>query len=253
MARLNRIALGAAAAALAWSLGACGSREPEEVAADDAGADAGAGEVVDVVEVAEVAPSPPEDAGEALVTPAAAAGPVDAERVDAEPPADDGFDGLGDVFALELSADTLDQLALGAGVVAELAAEGGVALSGGPATAADDGAFGGAVSIQVPMDVENAAVARAVRVQIIARAPLEAGTPVFHAAYSTNEAGNEAGGSGWRAFTPTTSDASYEFMFETPANDAMGGDYVGLLPDPEQTGGVVIISAIRVAAVDPAP
>ena len=90
-------------------------------------------------------------------------------------------------------------------------------------------------SIRFPDPLEAAASGRHVSVRVIARAA-GTGKTRFAIAYSTNEVGNS--GWHWRGATPDWS--VYGMEYDVPVMKNGNGDFVGILPGPEDQFGVEV-------------
>ena len=98
-------------------------------------------------------------------------------------------------------------------------------------------------SIRVPDEVEAAASGNHVVVTTIARSA-GGGQSRFAVAYSTNEVGN----SGWRWFAVGPEWSLHEMRFVVPPMIKGNGDFVGVLPEPEEKTGVELACvAVKVA------
>lgn len=113
-----------------------------------------------------------------------------------------------------------------------------VRLSGVQSNASANGAPG--IYLRLPDAFERAASGRTVRVTVVARRAAESPSRSFAVAYSTSEVGN----SGWRRFTATAEPARHAFVYDVRPMAKGFGDFIGILPDTEGTGGAVQISAI---------
>lgn len=112
-------------------------------------------------------------------------------------------------------------------------------LSGLQSNASSGGMPG--IYLRLPAAFERAASGRQVRVTVVARRAAEAPSRSFAVAYSTNDVGN----SGWRRFAATPEPGSYAFVFDVPPMVKGSGDFIGIQPDADGSGGGVQISAIR--------
>lgn len=99
------------------------------------------------------------------------------------------------------------------------------------------------LSLRLPDSLELAASGRTVRVSLLAAAADGAAVAI---AYSTSEVGN----SGWRTLTLSATPAVVSFDYAVPQGKPRGGDYVGILPDPQATGQSVTLYGLSVEVVD---
>lgn len=105
------------------------------------------------------------------------------------------------------------------------------------------------IYLRLPAAFERAASGRQVRVTVVARRAAEAPSRSFAVAYSTNDVGN----SGWRRFAATPEPDSYAFVYDVPPMVKGSGDFIGIQPDADGSGGAVQISGIRAEVLEDAP
>ncbi|MGP9788663.1 LysM peptidoglycan-binding domain-containing protein [Roseinatronobacter sp. NSM] len=113
----------------------------------------------------------------------------------------------------------------------------GVTLSGHVENAGAGGQTGGAF-IRLSDAFEEAASGNRIRIEITATGP-EGGT--IAAAYSTAEVGN----SGWRTLPVGPEPTVTSFEYNVPPMVNGNGDFLGIQPDPENTGASVTMLSIR--------
>ncbi len=143
-----------------------------------------------------------------------------------------------DAIAINLVADVPPEFQARAPyTVSSGGPNGGVVLSGFVPDAASSGRPG--IFAIVPEAVEEAASGS--RVEIAAT--LFSATPTQALiAYSTNEVGN----SGWQSISATPQGARSAFVYNVSELNAGRGDFVGILPDPENTGQTVEVTDITI-------
>jgi len=116
-----------------------------------------------------------------------------------------------------------------------------VRLSGHVENASSQGKPG--IWLQVSDSIEKAASGNVIIVDALVRMAT-AGGPIG-LAYSTNEVGN----SGWRTQEATTEFKTVSFTYQVPPMKNGGGDYIGILPDPENVDQVLYVAEISLRVV----
>ncbi len=116
-----------------------------------------------------------------------------------------------------------------------------VRLSGHVANASAGGKPG--IWLQVSDSIEKAASGNVIIVDALVRMAT-AGGPIG-LAYSTNEVGN----SGWRTQEATTEFKTVSFTYQVPPMKNGGGDYIGILPDPENVDQELHVAEISLRVV----
>ena len=116
-----------------------------------------------------------------------------------------------------------------------------VQLSGHAANASSGGKPG--IWLQVPDSIEKAASGNVIIVDALVR--MATGGGPIGLAYSTNEVGN----SGWRTQEAGTEFKTVSFTYQVPPMKNGGGDYIGILPDPENTHQVLYVAEISLRVV----
>lgn len=146
-----------------------------------------------------------------------------------------------DTFVFRFGPDVLDLLVTPAGFTVDPGDE-TTRISGHVAGAMSSGRTGG-VSFRLPDSFEERAIGRTVRVTVTAS--LE-NAGLIQLAYSTAEIGN----SGWQdlAIGPGMTTASFDY--NVPDGTTEGGDFIGILPDPESSGQTVEFRDVTVELVD---
>lgn len=113
-----------------------------------------------------------------------------------------------------------------------------VTLSGYTENATSQGRPG--IWLQLPDAIENLASGK----QVIIRARIRSATEgLMQLAYSTNEVGN----SGWVTRQVGSSFAEVWFTYRVAPMRIGNGDFIGILPDPENTGQVLDVAEISVS------
>ena len=113
----------------------------------------------------------------------------------------------------------------------------GAKISGAPEQVAPGGRPG--IFVALGKKFEEAASGDTVKVTVT----IEAENPgLFSAAYSTADVGN----SGWQSMQVRKGENSLSFNYAVPKLKKGNDDYVGVLPDPEATGQIITITAIKV-------
>ena len=116
-----------------------------------------------------------------------------------------------------------------------------VQLSGHVANASPAGKPG--VWLRVPDSIEKAASGNVIIVDALVRMAT-AGGPIG-LAYSTNEVGN----SRWRTQEAGTEFKTVSFTYQVPPMKNGNGDYIGILPDPENVDQVLYVAEISLRVV----
>ncbi|MCO6185536.1 LysM peptidoglycan-binding domain-containing protein [Rhizobium sp. L1K21] len=111
-----------------------------------------------------------------------------------------------------------------------------VTLSGNVEKASPGGKPG--LSVAVSPGFEKAASGKKIKVTIDVTAK-EDGT--ISAAYSTADVGN----SGWQSLPVKAGENTVSFEYDVPAMKNGGGDYLGILPDPEGKGQSIDVTSVK--------
>lgn len=85
-----------------------------------------------------------------------------------------------------------------------------------------------------------------VKVSMYAKQPLTNASDEFAVTYATFANGN----SGWNKFTPTTSWAKYEFLYDVPELGDLSSDYVGIWADTSGLGKGILVDSVVIERVD---
>ena len=112
--------------------------------------------------------------------------------------------------------------------------------AGAAVTSASSAGRTGGIVFEIPSTFETLASGNSIRIEIEARATNAGEIAV---AYSTNEVGN----SGWQVMPVTTDFSTSYFEFNVPAAREGRGDFLGILPDPDNTGQTVEIRWIKLS------
>ena len=101
------------------------------------------------------------------------------------------------------------------------------------------------IYLGLPEAVEKAMSGVKVKVTVVARAATGSTNRSFALAYSTNEVGN----SGWRKFALSSELQPYSFTYQVGEMVSGLGDFIGLLPSPDEDNGAVEVASIAVERV----
>ena len=110
-------------------------------------------------------------------------------------------------------------------------------LSGNFEGASPGGRTGG-VSFALPEEIERQVSGKTATITIVGTSEKQA---AISAAYSTNEVGN----SGWHRLDVGRDADGLSFTYRIPPAANYLGDFIGILPDPEETGNTFLLEAIR--------
>ncbi|MEO0487628.1 MAG: LysM domain-containing protein [Pseudomonadota bacterium] len=96
------------------------------------------------------------------------------------------------------------------------------------------------IHLRLADDFEQEASGRIVRVAVNARSAVETTARVM---YSTAEVGD----SGWQDMAARPGGAVTEFTYAVPPLETGGGDFIGILPDPEDAGNLIEVLSVTVS------
>ncbi|MFY0679150.1 MAG: hypothetical protein JXR13_01115 [Thalassovita sp.] len=100
-----------------------------------------------------------------------------------------------------------------------------------------------AVYLPFESQLEASVSSRRIRVEVTANVLSET---EFQAAYSTNDVGN----SHWRTLKVSPEAPTASFEYQVPPMNEGKGDFIGILPDPNNTGQTLTLTSIVISALE---